>query len=127
MGSFDEFSGLSSRLTEERLQSNSLDALSCFTLISLHIGPDPFELVMTFESPAPDDDSDVNAVRFSVVFEEVGDLFIHGLDGIGSVEVDLSVSDGYNVNFCAVDSKIPFRFGIVRISGVRRFKMAYSI
>jgi hypothetical protein len=82
---------------------------------------------MTFESPAPDDDSDLNAVRFSVVFEEVGDLFIRGLDGSGSVEVDLSVSNGYNVNFCAEGSEVSFRFGIVRISGVRRFKMAHSI
>ncbi len=124
MGSFDEFAGFSSKLAEGRLQSNSFDALSSFSLVSVHIGPYPFELVMTFESRTPDDDSDLNAVRFSVVFEGVGDLSIRGLDGIRSVEVGLNASGEFNANFHGVESNISFRFVAVGISGVRRFKMA---
>ncbi|MFI6406689.1 hypothetical protein [Streptomyces sp. NPDC050548] len=124
MGSFDEFVRFSAKLTDERIRSNSFVALSNFNLISVYVGPDPNELVMTFESPAPDDDTELNAVRFSVVFKEVDDLVVRGFNGIGSMRADVDPAGRYIFHLCAAESNISFRFGAVDVAGVRRFKMA---
>ncbi|UXY22966.1 hypothetical protein N8I84_32895 [Streptomyces cynarae] len=126
MGSFDEFVRFSAKLSGECIGPNSLAALSGFSLISVHVGPDPIELVMTFESPNPDDDSELNAVRFSVVFEQVSDLAICGYGYEGPSELITEPTGKHVARFGGMDSYLSFRFGAVGVAGVRRFKMAWD-